>query len=160
MVEFQPGSKVRLTSEGARRLKHNEQAKRAALFSGVAVLATSICFDGGIGIGAFGTAIGVSEGTLVGIASLLSAVVAALSVEKIQQMEGVVVIERVSKAKVTTTVIFPSLASAFGLMGMLRGQNAASLFTIIDVDWRFKDAETGKMHYLRRSHLGHHLILL
>lgn len=160
MAAFEPGSKVRLTPEGARRLKLNEQSKRAAVFSGGVVLATSMFFDGGIGIGIFGTAIGVSEGTLVAIASLLSAVVAALSVDKIQQMEGVVVMERVSKVKVATTVLLPSFATAFGLMGMIRGQSPASLFTIIDVDWQFKDAETGKMHYLRRSHLGHHLIML
>lgn len=157
MGDFPPGSRVRLTREGAQRLKLNEQAKKVAVFSGGAALAATMFFDGGIGVGIFGTAIGVSEGALVAITTLLSAAVAALSVDRIQQMEGKVVTERVSKAKIFSTVLLPGIAFSFGLLGMLRGQSPASAFLVIDVDWQFRDAETGELHFLRRSHLAHHL---
>ena len=160
MGEFPLGSRVRLTPEGAQRLKLNEQAKRVTVFSGGAALAATMFFDGGIGVGIFGTAIALSEASLVAIATLLSAVVAALSVDRIQQMEGKVVLERVSKAKIAATILVPTIASGFGLLGILRGQTPPSLFSVTDVDWQFRDAESGKMLYLRRSHLSRHLALI
>jgi hypothetical protein len=159
MEQLLPGTKVFLTPEGARRLKQNEQARKAAVIGGGAAIAASMFFDGGIGIGIFGTAVGASEGALVAITAVLSGVVAALSVDRIQQMEGKVVRDRFSKAKIGTAVLFPSFIPLFAFSrSSMRGLDPKRLLTVIDVDWQFRDAESGEMHLLRRSHLPHHLM--
>jgi hypothetical protein len=159
MTYLPPGTKVRLTPEGAERLKRNEQTRKAAVFGGAAAIAASMFFDGGVGIGIFGTAVSASEGALVTITALLSGVVAALSVDRIQQMEGKVVNERISKFKSGTAAFVPGAIPLFIFTRIAtgRGLDAKGLLTVIDVDWQFKDSESGRMHYLRRSHLPQHL---